>query len=150
MYDPLFNEKQSLIPTSVKFKYNTTDKHLIATGYTNFFTKFSVSLNNLVCTYISKLIMVVIIIIIIIIVVIITNIAVTIILWSLSYYHQFCYWLLPGKQYHHKIWDQYNHRPIHELKLLAFDFSSFFFFFIITWSRYETNKCSHSSSVCNC
>ena len=80
MYDPLFNEKQSLIPTSVKFKYNTTDKHLIATGYTNFFTQFSVSLNNLVCTYISKLIMVVIIIIIIIIVVIITNIAVTIIL----------------------------------------------------------------------
>ena len=80
MYDPLFNEKQSLIPTSVKFKYNTTDKHLIATGYTNFFTQFSVSLNNLVCTYISKLIMVVIIIIIIIIVVIITNIAVIIIL----------------------------------------------------------------------
>ena len=80
MYDPLFNEKQSLIPTSVKFKYNTTDKHLIATGYTNFFTQFSVSLNNLMCTYISKIIMVVIIIIIIIIVVIITNIAAIIIL----------------------------------------------------------------------
>ena len=80
MYDPLFNEKQSLIPTSIKFKYNTTDKHLIATGYTNFFTQFSVSLNNLMCTYISKIIMVVIIIIIIIIVVIITNIAVIIIL----------------------------------------------------------------------
>ena len=81
MYDPLFNEKQSLIPTSIKFKYNTTDKHLIATGYTNFFTQFSVSLNNLMCTYISKIIMVVIIIIIIIIiVVIITNIAAIIIL----------------------------------------------------------------------
>ena len=80
MYDPLFNEKQSLIPTSVKFKYNTTDKHLIATGYTNFFTQFSVSLNNLMCTYISKIIMVVIIIIIIIIVVISTNIAAIIIL----------------------------------------------------------------------
>ena len=36
MYDPLFNEKQSLIPTSIKFKYNTTDKHLTATGYTIF------------------------------------------------------------------------------------------------------------------
>ena len=80
MYDPLFNEKQSLIPTSIKFKYNTTDKHLIATGYTNFFTQFSVSLNNLMCTYISKIIMVVIIIIIIIIVVISTNIAAIIIL----------------------------------------------------------------------
>ena len=80
MYDPLFNEKQSLIPTSIKSKYNNTDKHLIAIGYTNFFTQFSVSLNNLVCTYISKLIMVVIIIIIIIIVVIITNIAAIIIL----------------------------------------------------------------------
>ena len=50
---PLFNEPQSLIPTLIKLKYDTTDKHQIAPGYTNFLTQFSVSLNNLVHAHIS-------------------------------------------------------------------------------------------------
>ena len=45
---PMFN-KTCLI----KLKYTTIDKHLIATGYSNFLAQFSVSLNNIMCAYIS-------------------------------------------------------------------------------------------------
>ena len=50
----MFNQTQILIP---KLKYNTViDKHLIATGYNNFLAQFSVSLNNIMCAYISIII----------------------------------------------------------------------------------------------
>ena len=50
----MFNQTQILIP---KLKYSTViDKHLIATGYNNFLAQFSVSLNNIMCAYISKII----------------------------------------------------------------------------------------------
>ena len=42
-------------------------KHLIATGYSNFLAQFSVSLNNIMCAYISIIIIVIAITIIIII-----------------------------------------------------------------------------------
>ena len=46
----------------IKLKYNTTDKNLIVTGYTNFLTQFSVSLNNLVRAYITIIVTIIIII----------------------------------------------------------------------------------------
>ena len=104
----------------IKLKYTTTDKHQIATGYSNFLTQFSASLNNLMCAYISIIIIVIAITIIIIILFLIL-----LLLLLLLYYDYcliiitLCYQLLPGKQYH-KVWDQHHHRTIGELKLLTF------------------------------
>ena len=61
----------------IKLKYNAANKNLIATGYTNFLTQFSVSLNNLVCAYVT--IVVIVIIIVITIIIIITSMKSTIV-----------------------------------------------------------------------
>ena len=71
----------------IKLKYTTIDKHLIATGYSNFLAQFSVSLNNIMSAYISIIIIVIAITIIIIIInttVFITFLIVFIILLLLS------------------------------------------------------------------
>ena len=59
----------------LKLKYTTIDKHLIATGYSNFLAQFSVSLNNIMCAYIS--IIIIVIAITIIIIIIITTVFIT-------------------------------------------------------------------------
>ena len=58
----------------LKLKYTTIDKHLIATGYSNFLAQFSVSCNNM-CAYIS--IIIIVIAITIIIIIIITTVFIT-------------------------------------------------------------------------
>ena len=59
----------------LKLKYTTIDKHLIATGYSNFLAQFSVSLNNIMSAYIS--IIIIVIAITIIIIIIITTVFIT-------------------------------------------------------------------------
>ena len=73
----------------IELKYTTIDKHLIATGYSNFLAQFSVSINNIMSAYTSKIIIVIeititIIIIIITIVIIIFLIVIIILLLLLS------------------------------------------------------------------
>ena len=64
----------------IKLKYNTIYKHQIATGYSNFLTQFSVSLNNLLCAYISIITIAIVITTIISIIIIITVIIIIIII----------------------------------------------------------------------
>ena len=59
----------------LKLKYTTIDKHLIATGYSNFLAQFSVPRNNIMCAYIS--IIIIVIAITIIIIIIITTVFIT-------------------------------------------------------------------------
>ena len=114
----------------IKLKYTTIDKHLIATEYSNFLAQFSGSLNNIMCVYVS---------IIIIVIGITIRLLLSLLLFSLLflllllfYYYYYYYLLLyllmlsivTRKQYHRKLRDQNNYRTIGELKLLTFYYYS--------------------------
>ena len=104
-------------------------KHLIATGYSNFLAQFSVSLNNIMCAYISIIIIVIAITIIIIInIVFITFLIVIVILlllllllllsliitYLIDCYQKSSIIVVNCTQ------DQNNYRTRDELKLLTF------------------------------
>ena len=102
-------------------------KHLIATGYSNFLAQFSVSLNNIMCAYISIIIIAIAITIIIIITTVFITflIVIVILLLLLLLLSLIIIYLIDCYQKSSIIivnctQDQNNYRTRDELKLLTF------------------------------